>query len=113
MSDATGSVTDEDVVVQAILEGSGEQLKEFLRTRPSFAPLVREVQSVADGLRSIEDAPPPSFPIEHIIRKNDRPLFAWLQDLPLQWYKNPYILSFSFVLAIIFFYFFIVYLLGF
>ena len=113
MSDDSSTVQEEDAVVETVLDGTNEDVLRLLRERPFCAGLAREIQSVKEGLKSIEDEPPPPFVIESIIKKNYHPFFPRLGDLPLEWYKNPYILTFGCVMAIVFFYFFIVFYLKF
>jgi hypothetical protein len=113
MRNETGPFPDEDAVVETILEGNDEDLLRLIREQPSRAGFAQDVQSVKEGLKSIVDEPPPPFVIESIIKKNYYPFFPRLGDLPLEWYKNPYILAFGCVMAIVFFYFFIVFYLKF
>ena len=104
---------DENVAVETILEGSEEAIGKLLNEQPSLADFVQDVQSIKEGLKSIEDEEPPPFSLDKKKSKDDRRLFSRLQDLPLEWYRNPYILSFGFVMAVLFFYFMIALLLKF
>ena len=111
MNDKTSPIRDEDLVVATIFEGSDEDIHKLLSEEPACSEFVHDIQSVKEGLQSIEEEPAPAIDIEKIIKKNNRPLFARLQDLPLEWYKNPYILSFGLLMAIICVYFLIVFFL--
>jgi hypothetical protein len=111
MNSKTMPAQKEDHLIDTILDGSNEDIGKILREEPACADFVRDIQSLKDGLQSIEEEPAPAISIEKIIRKNDRPLFARLQELPLEWYKNPYILSFGFLMAVICFYFLLVFVL--
>jgi hypothetical protein len=113
MKDETGINPEEDTIVQTILDGNDEDIFSLIREEPSRAGFVQDVQSVKEGLKSIEDEQPPPFVIESIIKKSYHPFFSRLGDLPIEWHKNPYILSFGFVMAIVFFYFFTVFFLKF
>jgi hypothetical protein len=104
MKDKADTVHSEDAVIEAVLEGNDEDLLKILRERPSYADFARDIQSVKQGLKSIEEEEPPAILMQNIISKNCHPLFSRLQDLPFEWYKNPYLLSFGCVMAIIFFY---------
>ena len=104
---------DENIAVETVLDGTDEDIGTLLKEQPSLAEFVQDVQSIKEGLKSIEDEEPPPFCIDINKRKKDRSLFSRLQNLPLDWYKNPYILTFGFVMAIILFYFCIVILLEF
>jgi hypothetical protein len=99
------SCPDESAVVETAFDGTDDEVAELLREQPQLADLVQDVKSIKKGLESLEDEEPPPFSLEKKAHKNDRRLFSMLQDLPLEWYKNPYILSFGFVLAVLFFYF--------
>jgi hypothetical protein len=99
------AVPDEDAAIETVLKGSGDDIAKLLSEQPSLADFVKDVQAVKEGLESIEDGEPPPFSLEKKAEKGDRRLFSRLQDLPLEWYKNPYILTFGFLLAVLFFYF--------
>jgi hypothetical protein len=107
MKDKAGVVENEDVVIDTVLKGDDKDILKLLREQPSYSDFMRDIQSVKEGLKSIEEEEPPAFLVENIIKKNGRPLFSRLQDLPLLWYKSPYLLSFCFVMAIVFFYLFL------
>jgi hypothetical protein len=111
MNHKTDTALNEDLVIEAVLEGCDEDLLKIFQEQPSYSDFARDIQSVKQGLKSIEEEEPPAFPIQSIIAKNSRPLFSRLQDLPFEWYKNPYLLSFGCVMAIIFFYLFLVFFL--
>ena len=83
MSDDSSAVNDEDAVVKTVLDGTDEDILRLLRERPFSAGLAREIQSVKEGLRSIEEDPAPPFIIESIINKKNDPFFSRLQDLPV------------------------------
>jgi hypothetical protein len=104
MNDEPAAPQNEDVLVETILDGDEEAVSRLVKRHPSFSEFAREVRSVTEGLKAIEEEPPPPLPIEKIMKSTNRP-FSWLQDLPLEWYKNPFVLSFGFIVAIIFFYF--------
>ena len=112
MNDEPAAGQNEDLLVETILDGDEEAVSRLVKRHPSFSEFAREVRSVTEGLRAIEDEPPPPLPIEKIMKSTNRP-FSWLQDLPLEWYKNPYVLSFGFIVAIIFFYFCLVFVMKF
>ena len=112
MNDGPTAPQNEDVLVETILNGDEEAVSRLIDRHPSFSDFAREVQSVTKGLKAIEDEPPPPLPLEKIMKSSGRP-FAWLQDLPLEWYKNPFVLSFGFIVAIIFFYFCLVFVMKF
>jgi hypothetical protein len=99
------SLPEEDVVVETAFEGNDDDIAKLLKEQPQLADLVQDVKSIREGLESLEDEEPPPFSLEKKAHKNDRRLFSMLQDLPLEWYKNPYILTFGFILAVLFFYF--------
>lgn len=111
MNDEPRIALDEDAIVEAVLEGSADKRLRLLSRQPEYMDFARDIQTLTEGLKSIEDEQPPPFAMKKIIGKNDRFLFSWLTGLPLEWYKNPFILSFGFVLAVIFFYFFMVFFL--
>ena len=113
MSDDSSTVQEEDAVVETVLDGTNEDVLRLLRERPFCAGLAREIQSVKEGLKSIEEKPAPPFIVESIMNKKKDPFFSGLQDLPVEWYKNPYILSFRFCNGDVFFYFLIVFFLKF
>jgi|GEM_PF-2467624 hypothetical protein len=106
-------IPNEDAVVETILQGTDEDILRLLQEHPSCTDFARDVQSVKDGLKSIEEQQPPPLLLKSIITSRNNHLFSWLQDLPLEWYRNPYILSFGFVMATVFFYLFIVFFLKF
>ncbi len=111
MKDESSTLPNEDAAIETVLEGNDDDVLELLRQQPSLTGFVKDIQSVKEGLKSIEEEEAPSLVIEKIIQKKRRNFFSWLQDLPLEWYKNPFILTFGFVMATIFFYFLIIYLL--
>ena len=113
MSDDSSAVHDEDAVVETVLDGNSEDMLELFRKCPSCADFARDIQSVKEGLKSIEEDPAPPFIVESIINKKNDPFFSRLQDLPVEWFKSPYVLSFGFVMVIVFLYFLIVFLLKF
>jgi hypothetical protein len=98
---------DEEKIIEAILDGNDKAARDLEKQEPSLKNLIGEVKSVTDGLKSIEEVEPPPLPTRTIFNKKETRQFSWLQNLPLEWYKNPYILSFGFLMAIIFFYFLI------
>ncbi len=105
MKNDSVSLPDENTVVETVLEGSDGDIARLLREQPSLSDFAADIKTIKEGLESIEDEEPPPFSLEKKPPKNDRHLFSQLQDLPLEWYKNPYILTFGFVLAVLFFYF--------
>jgi hypothetical protein len=111
MNDKTDTTLSEDAVIEAVFEGDEEDLLNILREQPSYSDFAQDIQSVKQGLKSLEGEEPPAFLIKNFISKNSRPLFSKLQDLPFEWYKNPYLLSFGCVMAIIFFYLFLMFFL--
>jgi hypothetical protein len=107
------SVPDEERVIESVLEGKDEDFLKLLAQQPSLINLANDVKSISEGLKSIEDKEPPPLSVKNIPEIKRYPFFSWLQDLPLEWYKNPYILSFGFVMAIVFLCFFMIVLLKF
>jgi hypothetical protein len=105
------SLPDENAVIETILEENDEAVDKLLEKQPALTEFAREVKSIKEGLQSIEDEDPPPLCLEKKTTQKDRHLFAKIEDLPLEWYKNPYILSFGFLMAIICLYFCIVLLL--
>jgi hypothetical protein len=103
-------IQDEDRLIETILNGNDDAVGSLLQKEPGCAQFVHDILSVKEGLQLIEEEPAPAIDIEKIIRKNNRPPFSRLQDLPLEWFKNPYILSFGFIMAVICIYFLIIFI---
>jgi hypothetical protein len=105
MNNNSVSLPDENLVVETVLEGDENDISRLLREQPSLSDFAADVKTIKEGLESLEEEEPPPFSLEKKTPKKAPHLFSSLQDLPLEWYKNPYILTFGFVLAVLFFYF--------
>jgi hypothetical protein len=100
---------DENDAVATVLDGDVEDLAKLLAKQPSLSAFVKDIQAVKEGLNSIEDIEAPPMSLRKKTSKRDRRFFASIENFPVEWYKNPYILSFGLVMAILFFYFCLIY----
>jgi hypothetical protein len=90
---------DEDAIIEKVLAGSTEDLDRHLFGCPECADFIKDIQTLKTGLASIEDEEPPPFHPDQI-RKNEprKPGMPWIQDIPLELFSNPFVLTFGFFL---------------
>lgn len=95
-------VHDEEALIEGVLSGKADALTPNTDECPECAELVKDVQKLKNGLASIEDEEPPALHMGEILQKKSKPLLTpWIQDLPGDWYRNPFVLSFGFLMFVL------------
>ena len=101
---------DEEALIEKVMSGKTDELLPHLRECPDCARFVKEIQEVKTGLSSIEDEEPPPLRLDKAKKKSPLPLVTpWIQDLPHEWYRNPFILSFGFLMVVLVLYVLVVF----
>jgi hypothetical protein len=95
-------VHDEEALIEKVLAGKAAELPPDQKDCPSCADIVKDIQKLKNGLSSIEDEEPPPLHLDEILKKKPKPLITpWIQDLPVDWYRNPFIMSFGFLMVVL------------
>jgi hypothetical protein len=103
-------VPDEEALIEKVLSGKVDELLPHLEECPDCARFVKEIQEVKNGLAAIEDEEPPPMHMEKILSKKQKPLITpWIQDLPSEWYRNPFVLTFGFLMFVLVIYMLVVF----
>jgi hypothetical protein len=103
-------VPDEEALVEKVLSGKIDELLPHLQECPDCAGIVKEIQEVKNGLSAIEDEEPPPMRLEKVLTKKQKPLITpWIQDLPSEWYRNPFVLTFGFLMFVLVIYVLVVF----
>ena len=103
-------VPDEEALIEKVLSGKVDELLPHLQECPDCARFVKEIQEVKNGLSSIEDEEPPPIRMEKVLTKKQKPLITpWIQDLPSEWYRNPFVLTFGFLMTLLVLYVLVVF----
>jgi hypothetical protein len=99
-------VHDEEALIESILSGAADPLPPGQDDCPECAAIVKDVRKLKNGLASIEDEEPPQLHMEEILQRRTKPLLTpWIQDLPGDWYRNPFVMSFGFLMFVLIIYF--------
>jgi hypothetical protein len=110
MNDKQVHVPDEEALIEKVLSGKTDDLLPHLKECPDCARFVKEIQELKNGLSAIEDEEPPPMRMEKAKKKAQIPLITpWIQDLPSEWYRNPFVLTFGFLMALLIFYVLVVF----
>lgn len=103
-------VPDEEALIEKVLSGKVDELLPHLEECPDCAGFVKEIQELKNGLAAIEDEEPPPMRMEIVIKKKQIPLITpWIQDLPNEWYRNPFVLSFGLLIFVLVIYILVVF----
>lgn len=95
-------VHDEEALVESVLSAATDAPLPGVAGCPECEKFVGEVRKLKAGLASIEDEEPPTLHLDEILKKKPRPpLIPWIQDLPGDWYRNPFVLSFGFLMFVL------------
>jgi hypothetical protein len=95
-------VHNEEAIIESVLSGKSSGALPGVAECPECTDLVKDVRKLAHGLSSIEDEDPPPLNLNETLKKKPQPLLTpWIQDLPSNWYRNPFVLSFGFVMFVL------------
>ncbi len=98
-------VHNEEALIESVLSGKSSDVLPGVAECPECADLVEDIRKLTNGLSSIEDEEPPPLHLDETLKKKPRPLLTpWIQDLPSNWYRNPFVLSFGFMLFVLLIY---------
>jgi|WetSurMetagenome_2_1015567.scaffolds.fasta_scaffold126071_2 hypothetical protein len=110
MTNARVHVHDEESLIESALSARPDAPLPGVSGCPECEKLASDVQRLKNGLASIEDEEPPSLSLDEIFRKKKKPsLIPWIQDLPADWYRNPFALTFGFLMFVVALYLLVVF----
>jgi hypothetical protein len=93
---------DEETLIEKVFSGKTDDLLPLLSEHPEYAGFVKDMQELKNGLSSIDDEEPPPMRLEKIRKNKKSPLQPpEIQFLPSEWYRNPFLLSFGFLIFVL------------
>jgi hypothetical protein len=103
---------DEDALIATLLADGVSALTPEVAECPECAKIARDVLQLTEGLASIEDEEPPPLRLEEPRGTRQNLLgISWIEDFSGDWYRNPFVLGFGFLMFVIVMYFLIAFIL--
>lgn len=103
---------DEDALIATLLAEGVSALTPEVAQCPECTKIAKAILKLTKGLASIEDEEPPPLRLEELRGTRQKLLgISWIEDFSGDWYRNPFVLSFGFLMFVIIMYFLIAFIM--
>jgi hypothetical protein len=103
---------DEEALIATLLANGVSALTPSVAECPECTKIAQDILRLTEGLAGIEDEEPPPLRLEELRGTRQKLLgISWIEDFSGDWYRNPFVLSFGFLMFVIVMYFLIAFIL--